>query len=527
MVLCFTGFIYIMLNKQTDSLFQLIKSLTKSEKKNFKLYATRNSNKTELRTVALFDVLEKMNEYDESALLKKFSDLPRQQLNNVKARLYKQILSSLRLIKDEGNIDIQLREQLDHARILYNKGLYLQSLKTIDALKTLARTYDQITYLQQALFFEKKIEALHITRSIHNRAEQLAAESNNVNERLSAISHLSNLSLQLYSRYIQNGHARNEQDEAEIKEFFAQALARERVAQDDFYEQLYLYQCYCWYAFILQDFFLYYRNTQKWVDLFERYPHMIAVESTHYLKGLHNLLESHFYLSNHKQFGEVLQKLEDLYQLDVIKDNENNLIQAFVYLNTARINKHFMEGTFTEGLQLVPGIMDLLKEYSLYMDSHRVLIFYYKIASLYFGSGDSETTIDYLQKIINWKTDLRIDLQCYARLLHLIAHYELGNDELLEYLSKSVYRLMGKMQHLSVVEEEIFNFLKRAFRIPARQLEHEFRVLLATLLRQKELHKKTRAFTYLDIISWLESKIEGIPVQTVIRRKYLEQTKHK
>ena len=35
-----------------------------------------------------------------------------------------QILSSLRLIKNEDNIDIQLHEQLDYARILYNKGLY-------------------------------------------------------------------------------------------------------------------------------------------------------------------------------------------------------------------------------------------------------------------------------------------------------------------------------------------------------------------------------------------------------------------
>jgi hypothetical protein len=59
------------------------------------------------------------------------------------------------------------------------------------------------------------------------------------------------------------------------------------------------------------------------------------------------------------------------------------------------------------------------------------LVFYYKIASLYFGSGDNEKAIDYLNKIINEKADLRTDLQCYSRLLHLIAHYELGNFELL------------------------------------------------------------------------------------------------
>jgi len=44
-----------------------------------------------------------------------------------------------------------------------------------------------------------------------------------------------------------------------------------------------------------------------------------------------------------------------------------------------------------------------------------------------FRQRDYERTIDYLNKIINWKVDLRTDLQCYSRLLHLIAHYELGN----------------------------------------------------------------------------------------------------
>ena len=69
------------------------------------------------------------------SLLKKNKRLNKQQLSNVKAHLYKQILASLRLISSENNIDIQLHEQMDYARILYNKGLYLQSLKVLDRMK--------------------------------------------------------------------------------------------------------------------------------------------------------------------------------------------------------------------------------------------------------------------------------------------------------------------------------------------------------------------------------------------------------
>ena len=145
-----------------------------------------------------------------------------------------------------------------------------------------------------------------------------------------------------------------------------------------------------------------------------------------------------------------------------------------------------MEGSFDAGLPLAQEIDEKLKEYALYLDNHRVLVFYYKIASLYFGSGDYDNTIKYLSKIINWKVDLRNDLQCYARLLHLIAHYELGNYNLLEYLIKSVYRFMAKMENLGLVEEEIFSFLHKAFHLSPKELKTEFEVLLQKLKKHRK-----------------------------------------
>ena len=247
---------------------------------------------------------------------------------------------------------------------------------------------------------------------------------------------------------------------------------------------------------------------------------MIEVETAHYIKGMHNLLSAHFDLRNHKKFEETIQQFERFIQEPVIQHNHNNLIQTFVYLYTAKLNKHFMEGTFTKGLELVPEIEEKLKEYEIYLDRHRILVFYYKFASLYFGSGDHEKSIDYLNKIINLKVDLRTDLQCYARLLHLIAHYELGNFDLLEYLLKSVYRFMAKMENLSTVEVEIFSFLKHSFKLTPRQLKPQFEQLLDKLKPLAKNSLENRAFMYLDVISWLESKIEGKAVQKVIREKY-------
>ncbi|MFX6857628.1 hypothetical protein ABTH71_20000, partial [Acinetobacter baumannii] len=89
--------------------------------------------------------------------------------------------------------------------------------------------------------------------------------------------------------------------------------------------------------------------------------------------------------------------------------------------------------------------------------------------------------IDYLLKIINGPMDLRIDLQCYARLLLLMAHYELGNFDLMESLTKSVFRFMSKMKNLTVVEEEIFRFVKTSFGLSPRQLKPELEKFLNTI----------------------------------------------
>jgi hypothetical protein len=510
-------------NRSSDTLFQLVKSLKKSEKRNFKLYVKRNTASEDLKIIYLFDALDQLEVYDEVVLLKKNKRLSKQQLSNVKAHLYKQILSSLRLIRSEQDIMIQLHEQLDYAEILYNQGLYLQSLKILDRIKEEAREFHQYNSILETLFFEQKIEALHITRSMQDRAGKLAADMQVVTEQILLAGTLSSLSLQLYGWYIQHGVARNEKDEVAVKVFFESRLPAGMPAVRGFYENLYLYQCYSWFAFIGQDFLSYYRYTHRWVELFDREPAMITIETAHYIKGMHNLLGAHFDLLNYPRFVETLNRFEIFFNSAAVQENDNNRIQTFVYLHIAKINQHFIDGTFTEGLALVPFIEKKLKEYEIYLDRHRILIFYYKFASLYFGSGDYEGTIKYLNKIINWKMDLRTDLQCYSRLLHLIAHYELGNDNLLEYLIKSVYRFMAKMGNLSLVEEEIFRFLRNSFKLGPKELKPEFSKLLERLKTYEKNRFETRAFVYLDIISWLESKIREVPVQMIIREKFLER----
>jgi hypothetical protein len=510
-----------MSNRFTDALFQLVHSLEKSEKRHFKLYIKRSSAKEDLKIIRLFDALDKLPEYDEKLLLKKLPDIQKPQLANIKTHLYKQLLASLRLLKATENIDLQLSEHLDHARVLYNKGLKLQSLKILEKAKEIARENQKFNFLAQVISLEKKIETLHITRSTTEKTLLLAEEAQEISGHIDRVTRLSNLALLLYRWYVINGHARNQADEQDLKTFFKNYLPKDVNAVNGFYEKLYLYQSYCWYAFIRQDFLMYYRYSQKWIDLFNEQPLMIEVETGHYIKGMHNLLNAHFDLRNFKQFEITLKQFEEFAKTPVANHHDNFRVHTFIYINSAKINQHLMQGTFAEGLALVPDIEEKVHEYGLFVDQHRILVFNYKIATLYFGNGEFENGIDYLLKIINGPLDLRIDLQCYARLLHMLAHYEMGNYELMESLTKSVYRFMARMKNLTVVEEEMFRFIRNSFGVSPRQLKPELEKFLNKIKHLEKNRYETRAFAYLDIISWVESKVYEKPMREIVYEKYL------
>lgn len=513
-------------NRFTDALFQLIKSLEKAEKRHFKLYIKRSSSNENLKIIQLFDALDKMSDYDEKVLLKKLSPVTKPQLANLKAHLYKQLLASLRLLKTAVNIDLQLSELLDNARVLYYKGLKLQSFKMLEKAKELAKTNHKYNFLAQVISLEKKIETLHITRSTLEKTELLTMEAADISVHIENVIKLSNLALLLYRWYVQNGHARNKHDEKGVRAFFKDMLSPNPENITDFYERLYLYQSYCWYAFIRQDFLMYYRYSKKWVDLFSEESTMVTVETGYYIKGMHTLLNALFNLRGYKLFQIVLKQFEKFADTPSSSTHDNFRVHTFIYINAAKLNWHLMTGTFSEGLALIPGIESGLKKYASYVDLHRILVFNYKISVLYFGSGDYAICIDYLQRIINEHGNLRTDLQCYARLLHLMAHYELGNDAIIESLARSVYRFMAKMKNFSVVEEEIFKFIRSSFNLSPRQLKPAFENFLYKIKHLEKNRFETRAFSYLDILSWVESKVYEKPMNEILYEKYIN-SKHR
>ena len=283
-----------MTNVHKDALFVLIKALSKSEKRQFKLYVGRLGVNTEAKFLALFNLLDKMKSYDECTILAS-GIVKKTQLSNLKAHLYKQILVSLRLNPVNQNIRVQIREQLDFATILYQKGLYKQSLKILDKAKGNAIEHEEKNIAYEIVELEKIIETQYITRSIPDRADELAVQAEELAEMNVLTSKLSNLSLQLYSMMLKVGYVRNDEDYQKVMRYFDMHLPEYNLDEFGFREKLWLYKAHLWYSLLIQDF-LSYKYASKWVDLFYENENMIKLNPVFFLKGNHYLLESLFFL---------------------------------------------------------------------------------------------------------------------------------------------------------------------------------------------------------------------------------------
>lgn len=504
---------------QKNNLFILIRSLTKSEKRQFKLFSGRLDSNSNANFIALFNLLDKMKMYDESEILKKTA-IKKTQLSNAKANLYRQILVSLRLTPQQQTTQIIIREQLDFATILYNKGLYQQSLKILDRAKKLALEHQENNIAFEIVEFEKIIETQYITRSLSSRADDLAILTKELGVKNVLASKLSNLSLQGYSYLLKNGYAKNKDDYNEIKTYFLYHMPTYDLSQLGFREKLYLHMAQLWYSFIIQDFKSSYKNAYKWVHLFDSNPKMIQTNPVFFLKGNNYLLDSLYYLRYTSKFEEVLDTFKKALAQKDFKYNDNTTLLRFLYLRYNEINLHFLKGTFKAGIATIPQIENELNEYRSKIDAHHIMVFYYKFSCLHFGADDHVNCIKYLDKIVkNKELGMREDLMCYARILSLISHYELGKDEQIEALIRSTFKFLLKMDDMHQVQEEIIVFIRSLNTIYPHELKDAF-ILLHSKLKQLEDHPfEKRSFLYLDIISWLESKIDSKPIQEIVIAK--------
>jgi len=508
-----------MSKRSSDKLVSLVNSLSKTEKRSFRLFVNRNPSAADSLFMKLFDLILKSKDYDDSVALQNIDGLKKSQLSNLKANLYKQILSCLRLLESKKIDEIQVREQIDYAKILYEKGLYKSCLEILDKAKKQALAINFETLALSILYFEKRIESQHITGSMSAKADELSRQSDKLLDEIVLTNKLSNASLLLYGRYLKHGYVKSKNEFEELAAYVDEVLPEVEENELKFYQKLYWYQSKVWFYNMGQDFPNCYKYAKKWVDLFETNPARKIEVSTLYIKGYHNLLNALFMTESRERFNREYNTLQSFDLQEKHNPTQNEIAQYHLFRWIHFLNKIFLNADYEHSSELAE-LEEIIATNKFGWDLHRILVLHYKMGSVYFGTGDLDKARDHLNTICNSNyPKFREDIQSFARILNLIANFDQGNEELVSYQVKSLYRYLLKMKELEDVQHEIIKFLRKTPRIAEKEINEEFQKLKTKLEAVEQRPYEKRPFLYLDIISWLEAKIEGTSIREVIRRK--------
>lgn len=491
---------------KTEDLFKLIKSLTKSEKRAFRLYAERIQDSDTLLYMQLFDIMDKQKKLNEKTIKTKMGNVTASKYSNAKRHLYEQILVSLRLVNKSKKPNIRIREYLDFAYLLYGKGLYMQALKIIDKAKKVARQHQLDFTLLTIIEVEKMIQSRHITRSKSAPIETLMEESDAIIHALSTRIQFSNLRLALHNFYVRQGQVQNQKEEEAFLDIFEDQMPNIIHTRLGQMEKVYLYQSYVWYYYILNDFKKCYKYAEKWVELFKQEDNLITRDINLFFRGYHYLLLSLYNLNKREKHAEYQADLEKFRKGNYGKFNKNTQIISFLYVHLSRLNQYFLDGNFEEGVKRCKNTLKRLERYKGKIDKHKEMIFYYKIAWMHLGNKQAAQCIDYLQIIIDMTNDsLRNDIQVYTRLMFLMAHYELENFSFLNSAIKNYSRFFKKLEFDNQVTTQLLLFFKEAVKKPVNERKKVVKKYLEILKDLKKNKYEKRAFLYLDAITWLKS----------------------
>ena len=505
---------------QSDQVFKLIKSLSTAEKRNFRMYAKRIQDKQDLLFLKLFDLLDKQKELQEMQIREELGKLSKMQYSNLKRHLYSQIIASLRLIFREKGANFKVREYIDYAYILYGKGLYLQALKILKKARELAEKHHLI-YMQLTIVeFEKKIETRHITRSGSNHALQLLEESISIQSNANHLVRLSNLRIQMHAKYLEYGHVKNTEEAKEIRAYYHKEIDPINLDQLGLMERIYYVQSRVWYNYILLDFKSCLKHASEWVKLLDENPTMQERDYDLYMRGFHYVLTSANHIRDYQIHESYLDRFEAFRTSHYKKFNTNSQILSFLYVHTARLNNIILKGQFDRSEAIIQRSLSRIRKYRMKLDDHRIMVFYFKFAWIYLGAGRPDRSIYFLNRVINNELNkLREDIQNYARILMLICHYESGNIDILQYLI-STYAAYFKRKTVSndfiITATKMFSDLKSK-----APLEHKniFTNYHPYFLSIKEDPYERRALDYLDVLSWIESKMANCSLQELIQKK--------
>ncbi len=508
--------------KRNDNLFRLIKSLSKSEKRFFKIYSTRHVIGDQNKYVQLFDAIDKQKIYNEKNIVKKFKDEKfAKRLSVAKAYVYELILKSMNVYHGQNSVEAQLRDLLGNIHFLYQKAMHDQALKLVNKAQKQALLYDMLTFMPEILRWQKKImEVKFYTQKKEKDLFELAEHYHNILEQLNTINDYWLLQARLYYRQYHKGIVLQNQEElAELAKMLENPLIQEAEKATTYEAKLLRYKFLSTYYFLLRDFPNCYQHSKGLIELLESRPKWLQMNLLLYVNSVNNLLNMTAMLGKNEERAHYIDRLREMMHSKQLKKSESlqiKLFQAYYYhLMTLSIN----QAAFADGMTFIYEMEKGLQQFKDKMDPMGSVMLCFYGFHICFGAEKYSYAYEWLQQILaNPTTEIRRDIYYFAKILSLITAYELQNTTLLRQQILSTYRFLHQQAYLKKFEQIGIRFLRQLHQNTSVeelkqlfvQLQHQFKELVKDNLERK-------VFAYFDFILWLQSKLNNQPFAQVLK----------
>ncbi|MFT6844951.1 MAG: hypothetical protein ACJAUV_001140 [Flavobacteriales bacterium] len=514
-----------MSNKSSDALFKLIKSLSKAEKRYFKIYTSRHTLGEANNYHQLFEFIDKLEEYEEESILKHFkNEAFINRLSIAKSRLYDVILKSLDGYYANSSVEARIKKEVHYVEILYKKSLYTQASKQLRSVKKLALKNEKYSSLIEIQVWEKLlIEKDNYEGVSKKKLNTILLNDEDYLTKITSFSRLWNIKSILLRHLFTKGKARSRAQIKQFKEIIDKTLNKinfDTLSENSKY--LY-YHIYSAYYFAVSDYQKSYDYLILNEELIRNNTHLFKEEPNIYASVLTNLVyicQQQLKIEEAMSYLLILRKLPETLK---VKSNEDLDLRIFASTYSIELTMYAITGEFKKGLDFLPVVEEGLKLYDNKLSAIRKASFYFNIAVLHFGVADYNNALKWLNRLLNdIDIDQTEDLHCFAQMLNLIVHIELSSERLLPYALRSTQRYLVTRNRVYKFESIFLIFINKVIKAKdIEQQEEAIQVLLDDISPLENDNFESNAFEYFDFISWAKSKISKQTFEEVIKQKHV------
>ena len=510
--------------KPSDELFELIQSLKKSEKGYFKKFTAIHIKGDKNNYMKLFEAIANQKKYDELKIKKTLGEgyfsrhLPKE-----KNYLYHLLLKSLRSYYSDVSADKQLKDMLINVDILYKKELYRQCHRVLSKAKKIALKLEKHLYLMEIVQWEKTLmqQELYIEKIKGYLSEGFKEEHVLLEKIKNTIDYRRNV-MEMDIVLRQEGNRINQPLSEQLKKIMNDPLFRNEKKALSLEASLFYHTAHVIYYFLKKDFEKSCEYSSGCIKLLESKPEHIPDKIPQYYTALQNLMVSQLNAGKYSELFRSIKKVRktvvdhSIYsnsklQKELVMTSYN--IELYVYVKT---------GKFSQGLAIIPELTKELQASGSILKKESEIVLISQISKIYFGAGNYRQALYWINKLLNDKEiGLRQDIYCLAKIFNLIIHYEMGNNELLEYIVLSTYRFLSKRNRLYQFESAVLHFIRKRLsqKTTPEKMIGAFRKLKSELIKISKNPFENQAIESFHFISWLESKIENKPFAEIVRKK--------